>query len=343
MRRPDAMVPRDYVEEVISSLFEDAVDPKISVVGVGGAGGKMVSALYDRDIKGVETIAVNTDPSGLSKAECDVKILLGQPSDEDRIAGARASAEDQEGSLRESLSSDIVFVVAGLGGAAGTGAAPVVARAARANGAVTIGVAILPFEIEGRTEAARQGLDEFRREADSVIVVENDSLNRFADQMSFNEAMQVISYMVVTIVQGVVDHLTKSYLTTLAEEVENAAKEIEEQNNHAIHVEVQPPETVQAAWDVGPVAFNDDGFIGLPCVFQPSSTSAIVTNEFKPGLMDEDIPSALDRLFPSSIEYGHERRWHDGNGHSHVRATFLGRAAPSRSSTAVPLWERGSR
>ncbi|HEX9566914.1 MAG TPA: hypothetical protein VGA48_04885 [Thermoplasmata archaeon] len=257
------MVPRDYVEEVISSLFEDAVDPKISVVGVGGAGGKMVSTLYDRDIKGVETIAVNTDPSGLSKAECDVKILLGQPADEDRIAGARASAEDQEGSLRDSLSSDIVFVVAGLGGAAGTGAAPVVARAARANGAVTIGVAILPFEIEGRTEAARQGLEEFRREADSVIVVENDSLNRFADQMSFNEAMQVISYMVVTIVQGVVDHLTKSYLTTLAEEVENAAKEIEEQNNHAIHVEVQPPETVQAAWDVGPVAFNDDGFIGL--------------------------------------------------------------------------------
>ena len=269
------MVPRDYVEEVISSLFEDAVDPKISVVGVGGAGGKMVSTLYDRDIKGVETIAVNTDPSGLSKTECDVKILLGHAADEDRIAAARASAdedriaaarasaEDQEGSLRDSLSSDIVFVVAGLGGAAGTGAAPVVARAARANGAVTIGVAILPFEIEGRTEAARQGLEEFRREADSVIVVENDSLNRFADQMSFNEAMQVISYMVVTIVQGVVDHLTKSYLTTLAEEVENAAKEIEEQNNHAIHVEVQPPETVQAAWEVGPVAFNDDGFIGL--------------------------------------------------------------------------------
>src|SRR5207245_151846 len=123
------MVPRDYVEEVISSLFEDAVDPKISVVGVGGAGGKMVSTLYDRDIKGVETIAVNTDPSGLSKAECDVKILLGQPAEEDRIAGARASAEDQEGALRDSLSSDIVFVVAGLGGAAGTGAAPVVDRA----------------------------------------------------------------------------------------------------------------------------------------------------------------------------------------------------------------------
>jgi len=63
---------------------------------------------------------------------------------------------------------------------------------------------------------------------------------------------------------------------------------------------------------------------GLTCVFTPSSTSAIITNEFEPGLMEEDIPKALDRLFPSSIEYGHEGRWHDGNGHSHVRATFLG-------------------
>ncbi len=63
---------------------------------------------------------------------------------------------------------------------------------------------------------------------------------------------------------------------------------------------------------------------GLVCIFTPSSTSAIVTNEFEPGLMTEDIPNALERLFPQSMEYGHERRWHDGNGHSHVRATFLG-------------------
>src|SRR6266568_1390489 len=215
------MVPRDYVDEVISSLFEDAVDPKISVVGVGGAGGRMVSALYDREMKGVETVAVNTDPAGLSKAECDVKVLLPHTEDEDRIA------------------------------------------AARANGAVTIGIAILPFESEGRSALAQEGLEEFRREADSVVVVDNNSLDRFADQLSFNEAMQVVSYMVVTIVQGVVDHLSKAYLTTLAEEVESAAKEIEEQNNHAVHVEVQPAETVQAAWDLGPVAFDEQGFIGL--------------------------------------------------------------------------------
>ena len=63
---------------------------------------------------------------------------------------------------------------------------------------------------------------------------------------------------------------------------------------------------------------------GLVCIFTPSSTSAIVTNEFEPGLMTEDIPNALERLFPQGMEYGHQRRWQDGNGHSHVRATFLG-------------------
>src|SRR5207244_1883258 len=106
---------------------------------------------------------------------CDLKILLPHAAGDDRIAAARSAAEDQEGSLRESLSSDIVFVVAGLGGGAGTGAAPVVARAARANGAVTIGGAILPFETEARAETARPGLEALPRGADSVIVVEQDS------------------------------------------------------------------------------------------------------------------------------------------------------------------------
>ncbi|HYM39373.1 MAG TPA: hypothetical protein VEY12_04395 [Thermoplasmata archaeon] len=257
------MIPRDYVDEVINGLFEDAVDPKISVVGVGGAGGNVVSALYDRDMKGVETVAVNTDPAGLSKSEADFKVLLSHVDGEDRLAAARTAAEGSEANLKETLSSDIVFVVAGMGGAAGTGAAPIVARAARANGAVTIAVGIIPFDAEGRGEVAKAGLDELRAEADSLIVVDNNSLNKFADQLSFNEALQVVNYMVAAIVEGVVDHLAKSFLSTVAEEVETVAKEIEEQNNHAVHMEVQPPETVQAAWDIDPVAFDANGFIGL--------------------------------------------------------------------------------
>ncbi len=257
------MIPRDYVDEVINGLFEDAVDPKISVVGVGGAGGNVVSALYDRDVKGVETVAVNTDPAGLSKAEADFKVLLGHVEGEDRVAAARASAESSEGQLKDTLSSDIVFVVAGLGGAAGTGAAPVVARTARANGAVTIAIGILPFDAEGRSDAAKSGLEDLRKEADSLIVVDNNSLDKFADQLSFNEALAVVNHMVLTIVQGVVDHLAKSFLTTVAEEVESVAREIEDQNSRAVHVEVGAPETVHASWEVDPVSFDDNGFIGL--------------------------------------------------------------------------------
>ncbi len=82
---------------------------------------------------------------------------------------------------------------------------------------------------------------------------------------------------------------------------------------------------------------------GLACVFTPSSTSAIVTNEFEPGLMKEDIPGALERLFPKDLRYGHEARWHDGNGHSHVRATFLGPSLTVpvvEGHTALGTWQQ---
>ena len=259
----EPMVPKDYVDEVISAMFDDAVDPRISVVGVGGAGGNVVSALYDRDLKGVETVAVNTDSAGLTKSEADLKILLSHLEDPDRIVAAQRAAEDSEETLRGALSSDIVFVVAGLGGAAGTGAAPVVARTAKANGAVTIAIGILPFATEGRNEPAHAGLARLREVSDSVIVVDNNSLDKFADELSFNDALQVVNQVVVTIVQGVVSHLERSFLTTVAEEVDAVAREIEEQTSHAVDVQVQAPETVQAAWEVAPVAFDDSGFIGL--------------------------------------------------------------------------------
>jgi secondary thiamine-phosphate synthase enzyme len=92
-----------------------------------------------------------------------------------------------------------------------------------------------------------------------------------------------------------------------------------------ISLETTPgPQAIDITHDVHGVISKSHVRDGLACVFTPSSTSAIVTNEFEPGLMEEDIPKALERVFPERITYGHERRWHDGNGHSHVRATFLG-------------------
>jgi secondary thiamine-phosphate synthase enzyme len=84
------------------------------------------------------------------------------------------------------------------------------------------------------------------------------------------------------------------------------------------------PQALDITRQVTEAVARSDVRTGLACVFTPSSTSAILTNEFEPGLMEEDLPAALERLFPEGLGYGHERRWGDGNGHSHVRATFLG-------------------
>lgn len=84
------------------------------------------------------------------------------------------------------------------------------------------------------------------------------------------------------------------------------------------------PQALDITRDVAAAVTKSGIRDGLACIFSPSSTSAILTNEFEPGLMEEDLPGALERLFPEKMDYGHERRWGDGNGHSHVRAAFLG-------------------
>ncbi len=86
----------------------------------------------------------------------------------------------------------------------------------------------------------------------------------------------------------------------------------------------QGPQALDITRDVVDAVAKSGIRTGLACIFTPSSTSAILTNEFEPGLMEEDLPGALERLFPERMDYGHERRWGDGNGHSHVRAAFLG-------------------
>jgi len=255
------MIPNDNVSDVISALFDEAVDPRITVVGVGGAGGNVVGALYASDLNGVETVAVNTDPAGLTKTEADVKILLKPTDAADPVEAAEEAAENASDALQDSLSTDIVFVVAGLGGAAGTGAAPVVAEASKALGAVTVSIAILPFSIEGRDARAQVGLERLREACDSVIVVDNNSLARF-DGLTVREAFGLVNRMVQAVIQGVLDHLAKSFMTTVTEEVESVTREIEDEPAPVeVHV-TAPHATVQAAWETQPVSFDERGFIG---------------------------------------------------------------------------------
>src|SRR4030067_6927 len=94
------MIPKENVSDVISAVFDEAVDPRITVVGVGGAGGNVVGALYDSDLNGVETVAVNTDPAGLTRTEADVKILLRPEGEEDPVGGEGGAAHCGGGARR---------------------------------------------------------------------------------------------------------------------------------------------------------------------------------------------------------------------------------------------------
>ena len=257
------MVPGEYVDAVISALFDDAVEPKIAVVGVGGAGGNVVTALHDASLDGVETVAVNTDPGGLTRTAAHTKVLLRPPDDADPVEGAAAAAADADVPLREAIACDIAFIVAGLGGSAGTGAAPVVADIAKSAGAVAIGIAILPLSMEGRDEVARAGLVRFKDAADTVVTVDNNSLLKVAEAMPFHEAAALVTKMVQAIIEGVLSHLRRSYYSTLVEEVESVAREVEADLGGPFDVQIVTSPTVEASWDLGPVGFGDDGFIGL--------------------------------------------------------------------------------
>jgi len=263
LKEMEWMVPGEYVDSVIAALFDTAVEPKIVVVGVGGAGGNVITALHEGTLQGVDTVAVNTDPAGLTRASADTKLLLTPAQDREPVEAAAAAAEGADAVLREALSCDIAFIVAGLGGAAGSGAAPVVADLAKSAGAVTVGVAILPLTMEGRDDIARAGLVRFKEAADTVVIVDNNSLIKVADAMPFREAAGLVTKMVQAIIEGVLSHLQRSYYSTLVEEVESVAREVEEELEAPFDVQVVTTPSVEASWDLGPVGFGDDGFLGL--------------------------------------------------------------------------------
>jgi cell division protein FtsZ len=255
------MISRDFVDQVLSAVFEDAMDPRISVVGCGGAGCNVVSALHDRNLPGVETVAVNTDADGLDRARADLKILLA-PSDEGgSVVQAAAAAEGMRAALRETLAADIVFVVAGLGGGAGSGATPVLVDAAKEGGAVTLAIAILPMDIEGRQAVAKEALARLKGLADTVVVVDNNSLTKVAADLTLKDAFGLIDRMVIAIVEGVIEHLGRAFLTTVAEEAESVAREVEAAADTPVTVEVAAP-LIRAATEIQPVAFDATGFIG---------------------------------------------------------------------------------
>jgi cell division protein FtsZ len=190
---------------------------RIKVVGVGGGGNNAINTMIAAALQGVEFIAANTDMQSLSQNLANTKIQLGCNLTRGLGAGAnpeigRAAACEDQAKIGEALEgSDMVFVTAGMGGGTGTGAAPVIAKIARDQGALTVGVVTRPFNFEGKRRAklAMAGLEALRAEVDTLIVVPNERLLMISDgATTMLDAFRHADAVLVNAVQGISDLIT---------------------------------------------------------------------------------------------------------------------------------------
>ncbi|HSH75081.1 MAG TPA: cell division protein FtsZ, partial [Longimicrobiales bacterium] len=196
--------------------FEETPIPnaRMTVVGVGGAGGNAVNRMIDEELEGVEFISMNTDAQALKHSRAQVTLQIGKKATRGLGAGARpevgrqALRESEEEVRRALDGADLVFVTAGMGGGTGTGAAPMVAEIAREMGALTIGVVTKPFSFEGkkREKQAMQGLAGLRQAVDTMILVPNDRLLSVVPKgTSFKDALKKADEVLLHATQGISD------------------------------------------------------------------------------------------------------------------------------------------
>lgn len=196
--------------------------PKILVIGCGGAGNNTINRLIDIGFDGAEAIAINTDSQHLAMIEADLKILIGKKLTRGLGAGGkpevgRKAAEMEKQTLEGLLKkADMVFVTAGMGGGTGTGAAPVVARIAKEQGAIVICMVTTPFHIErSRVLVAEEGLENLRETADTLIVLDNNRLLECVPNLPLEHAFSVMDQLIAEIIKGIAETITQPSLINL--------------------------------------------------------------------------------------------------------------------------------
>jgi cell division protein FtsZ len=189
----------------------------IKVIGCGGGGVNAVNSMIQAGLSGVEFIAINTDAQALLPSLADVKVDIGKDRTRGLGAGAdpnvgRLSAKDSVNEINEVVTgADVIFVTAGMGGGTGTGSAPIVANCAKKAGALTVGVVTTPFGFEGkkRMNNALEGIDNFSKEVDTLIVIPNENLISMLDpDISMEEAFREADNVLLKAVAGISDLIT---------------------------------------------------------------------------------------------------------------------------------------
>ncbi|RST30348.1 cell division protein FtsZ [Sphingomonas ginkgonis] len=202
----------------------DELRPRIAVIGVGGAGGNAIANMIRRDVQGVDFLVANTDAQALNNSLADRRIQLGPKITQGLGAGSRpeigrAAAEETIDELERCLDgAHMCFIAAGMGGGTGTGAAPVIAKAARDRGILTVGVVTKPFAFEGarRMRSADAGIDELQQHVDTLIVIPNQNLFRLANSdTTFKEAFEMADEVLQQGVRGITDLMVMPGLINL--------------------------------------------------------------------------------------------------------------------------------
>ena len=202
----------------------EELKPRITVFGVGGAGGNAVNNMIEKQLEGVEFVVANTDAQALQQSKAGARIQMGVKVTEGLGAGARptvgaAAAEETIEEIVDHLAgAHMCFITAGMGGGTGTGAAPIIAQAARELGVLTVGVVTKPFQFEGnkRMKQAEDGIDALQQVVDTLIIIPNQNLFRLANERTtFTEAFAMADDVLYQGVKGVTDLMVRPGLINL--------------------------------------------------------------------------------------------------------------------------------
>ena len=196
----------------------------IKVIGVGGGGGNAVNHMYNQGIKGVDFVVCNTDQQALDISPVPVKIQLGSSLTEGRGAGAipeigKNAAIENIDDVRTILENNtkMVFITAGMGGGTGTGAAPVIAKVAKDMGILTVGIVTVPFTFEGRKRKmqAEAGLEEMRKNVDTLLIINNDRLREMFGNLSLGNAFAQADDVLTTAAKGIAEVISVTGLVNV--------------------------------------------------------------------------------------------------------------------------------
>jgi len=239
----------NYTHEIINLISGGTIEPRIGVIGCGGAGCAIVDRL-NGSLRDVCTIAINTYHDSLNNISVDKKIHIGRSvtfGEDSRgfTEGAEYAAQLSVDEIKTAMKNiDIAFIVAGLGGGTGSGIAHYVGGVAQRNGIVDFGIVVMPFSIEaGRREIAEEGLFKLQQVTENTVVLDNDSLLRLNPDIHISHAFAIMDRTVAGLIDDIRDRMNRSFIATIADDVMSLNHEFQQAGfeDHTVLADDTPP------------------------------------------------------------------------------------------------------